>query len=74
MQPQITTHTRTTKRIEFALTREHIIELLRQAGHDIADDAEVVFQVPGGGDYSNCEVDVDGDSPIAVRWTVTEES
>ena len=30
--------------------------------------AEVSFQVPGGGDWSNTRIEVDEDCPIVVTW------
>ena len=39
---------------------------------NIPQDATVEFMVPGGGDYSNCSVDVDEDAPIHIYWTQTE--
>lgn len=34
---------------------------------EIGEYAEFYFEVPGGGDYSNCELTVD-ESPLKIRW------
>lgn len=70
-------------RTSTVVTRDHtvqlsgkdIIYLLRQelkaqgVQHQPPDDAEVEFSVPGGGDYSNCNLDIDEDQPVTVRWS-----
>ena len=42
--------------------RDHILP-------EVPADATVVFAVPGGGDYSNTNVEVDFNAPIVVTWT-----
>jgi hypothetical protein len=40
------------------LTRTDLLELLKLAGTVVPDGAHVVFDVPGGGDWSNTAVDL----------------
>lgn len=68
---------------ETVVTRDHtvrlngkdIIFLLRQelksqgVKTDLPDNAEVEFHVPGGGDYSNCSLNVDDDNAVTVTWS-----
>lgn len=39
--------------------RSELYEALRAAGYNIPSDAELAFRVPGGGDWSNMQADVD---------------
>jgi hypothetical protein len=51
-----------------------MINLLRQVGHDIPDNAVVVVQIPGDGDYSNMDLEIDGEtSPIKIKYKTTEQ-
>jgi hypothetical protein len=73
-QPTITIEERVTKTIRSTinLNRQHIIELLKASGVPVALDSCVCFQVPGGGDYSNTEIEITDDDPIIVRSVKTE--
>ena len=55
-----------TKNIK--LSNFDILHLLINAGHISSEymNATVIFSVPGGGDYSNMDLDVDVDCPIKV--------
>jgi hypothetical protein len=53
------------------LTRHKLIALLRQAGHNVPDNAGIFVRVPGGGDWSNCPLDID-DCPIQLHYTTVE--
>jgi hypothetical protein len=77
-------------RVQVASERTHsvslgaseLIDLLRAKGVDVPASAEVVFQVPGGADWSGSEVEVasteeaNHDAVVTVRWRdrVEEES
>jgi hypothetical protein len=60
---------RETRTVEYKLINDHIIGLLKAAGVTIPDNAEVqvFFRVPGGGDWSNTDIDLDEDYPLTVR-------
>lgn len=50
-----------------------VLDLLRVAGWEVPEGAEVTFRTPGGGDWSNSDIqlDSDGDSGeqiITVSW------
>lgn len=53
------------------LSGKDIIDLLHQNGTDYSpgDDATVEFKVPGGGDYSSCNVDFLSEERVVVTWT-----
>lgn len=53
------------------LDRPKLLTLLRQAGVTVPDNAGIFVQVPGGGDYSNCTLDID-DAPLQLHWTEHE--
>lgn len=49
--------------------------LLNAAGVEIPEDTEVriYFAVPGGGDWSNTNIDIDAKHPVYVEWTIEEK-
>jgi hypothetical protein len=40
---------------------------------DVEDDVRMFFRVPGGADWSNTDIDIDGQYPIQVVVTKPEE-
>lgn len=64
-----------TQTISIEVTAGDILALVRQHAH-IPDDAEVrvYVDVPGGGDWSNMEIDI-AEHPVYVRavWSVGDE-
>ena len=64
-----TTTTRTVDTYEF--TAEELIEALKQAGllpNEISHKESTVFvRVPGGGDWSNTDLEIDEDRPLTVK-------
>ena len=54
-----------------SLSADDMRGLLRLAGVEVPDNAEVAFRIPGGGDWSNTTLDVD-DGELFVSWEVTE--
>lgn len=54
------------------LDRPTLLALLRQAGHDVPDNAGIFVRVPGGGDWSNEQLDID-DAPIQIYYGTTEQ-
>lgn len=69
MAKQVTTVT--TVREEHEVTREEIVGLLRAKGVQVPVSAEVVVNVPGGGDWSGMELDIDRDTKVRVKFTQT---
>lgn len=62
----------TKQRFRLAITGENLRNLLAAAGHQIPKNARIIFTVPGGGDWSNMAIDIDGENPVEVQWeTVT---
>ena len=58
------------------LSGKKIIELLN-AFYDnvvIPDNAEVIVYVPGGGDWSHMDLEIDSDCPIIIRWETKKET
>ena len=66
-QVAVETKTVTVKRT-MKLTGTLLRQLLDRAGLSIPDDASITIQVPGGGDWSNCDLDLD-DTSIQITWT-----
>ncbi len=52
---------------EVALTKVMLLALIRQ-GTPIPANANVFVSVPGGGDWSNTDLDIDDDIVIHVHW------
>ena len=66
------TNERFTQEITISLSGEDIANLLSEAGIiPEGVQAEVNFNVPGGGDWSNTKVLVSESDPITVGYTVT---
>lgn len=68
----------TTTSGSIELNAADIAELLRKAGVEIPASAvtsgmRVYFAVPGGGNWSNTDVDIDDKNPVRVEWQTTEE-
>lgn len=61
----------TERRHEIIMDNTEIRELLRRAGYQIPAKARIYFTVPGGGDWSNTDVDITRDYPVTVEWTDT---
>jgi len=66
------------KTVNTATTTTHRYELY----HDdilafdwstVPEDAKIYMEVPGGGDWSHCELNTTHE-PLVVTWTVTEYS
>lgn len=61
----------TERRHEIVIDNVEIRELLRRTGYNIPAKARIYFTVPGGGDWSNTDVDICRDYPVTVEWTET---
>lgn len=64
--------TAVTHRTTIVSTLEVSAEMLK-AHLGIPPDARVFFTVPGGGDWSNIDVDISVEHPIHVIWSKTVE-
>jgi len=59
----------TTKNVTIKLTGTDILIALVDAGHiDMPDTFTCVFEVPGGGDYSNTSVNIDEDAQVVITF------
>jgi len=56
------------------INRMQLILMLRSQGHPVPDDADIYVRIPGGGDWSNTNLDIDADSNLFVTWKTTETS
>lgn len=54
------------------IERGDIIAMLKAKGYDIPDSAEIFVTVPGGGDWSNMDLDISNQVPIQVRYKSVE--
>jgi len=63
-------HTRVEKHVTHSLNGKDIISMLRKRW-DIPDDAEVMFRVPGGADWSGTNIDIDDENPVIVWYIET---
>lgn len=76
MQIKTAVSTTVTETRAIELDEKKVRELLIASGIDIPIEAEVSvwFSIPGGGDWSNTNIDVTNHFPINVSWTVTKTS
>jgi hypothetical protein len=61
---------------KITITGKDILELLKAKYPEhfrLSTKSKVTFQVPGGGDYSNMELDIDSENPIHIEL-ITESS
>lgn len=73
--------TKRTTNYEVQLTGEQIADLLSQelSAQGVSEqprkgtNVKVYVSVPGGGDYSSTDLDIDDDCTITVEWQETEE-
>lgn len=70
--------TKETTTVRMLKTHEHEIsgECLRHMlsgllGKPVPSDAKITVHVPGGGDYSHSDLDIN-EHPITVTWSTTE--
>lgn len=49
----------------FELNAQDILKLFKQKGNG---RTKVQFHVPGGGDWSNCDIEIDDEHPITVTF------
>ena len=59
-------------RVTLSLTADDVVNLLIEKGYlkDSHGNEKVVFHVPGGGDWSHMDVDIDQDNPICVSYEI----
>ncbi len=72
--PNVNVETVKTTRTHMEFERDDVLKALRSIWPAIPDDAEIFAEVPGGGDWSNTNLDIGCDTNIHVRWTTVEES
>lgn len=71
----IRTHTTHTTKTTIKLNGRQIIELLNGSITDeIPDNAVVTFSIPGGGDWSNQNLDFKDDSLVTISYSTTTQS
>lgn len=66
----------TTTRVEqheVNFTGAELRQALKTAGYDIPIDATISVAIPGGGDWSNTDLEIGNEHQLHVAWTVTEE-
>lgn len=67
--------TRTEKTTTVKLSRADILRMLpKDCMPPRARNVSIYVYVPGGGDWSNMELDIDGDTPLCIKWEETEET
>jgi len=67
-----TVRTETTRRVE--LGDVQILELLASRSIYVPKDATITVTVPGGGDWSNTDLDINDRCPVVVSWTEVVQS
>ena len=49
------------------LTGDQILEAIQEK-YGVPLNANIFLHVPGGGDYSNIDLDIDHETPIQIEW------
>lgn len=65
-------HVETTYTLKVGSTA--LRELLIHAGHKVPENAKVTIWIPGGGDYSNCSLDVTDQNQLDIQWKVEKDT
>lgn len=61
-----------TRHNSLVIDEAEMREFLRTRGFNLPSNARIYFSVPGGGDWSNTDVDISREHPIYVEWTTEE--
>ena len=74
--PKVVSSVSTTKIVDLELSADCIADFLREAGYIPKGIAvsSVFIRVPGGGDWSHCDLDIGKDNPVIVRYSIEEHS
>lgn len=65
--PKTATTTISTEHV-LTLNKHELLEALRDGGCSIPANCEITVRVPGGGDWSNTNLDISANSPICITW------
>lgn len=68
-----TIKTTVRQEITMRLTPDIIIRALENCGITVPDSAEITVHIPGGGDWSNTDLDISDAHPVIVSWTTEQE-
>lgn len=60
------TETKVSNSIQF--DRERLLRIFEDAGYNFPANASIKIQVPRGGDYSGCLLDIDSECPLTIGW------
>lgn len=74
---KVTKKISTRRQYRLEIDRSFIVNHIKDMGYILPRDAGIYVQVPGGGDYSNAQLDIDKDCPIIVTWateTIEEDT
>lgn len=65
---EVKVDTVTVSKASIELTGEQLLRILKDIGYTIPDYATVTVHVPGGGDWSNTDLDIEEQTPIKIAW------
>lgn len=54
------------------LDRGDLVKFLQHAGYEVPSDASCHVSIPGGGDWSNIDLEINADVPLVVSWEITK--
>lgn len=63
---EVKTETKVSNSIQF--DRERLLRIFEDAGYNFPANASIKIQVPRGGDYSGCLLDIDSECPLTIGW------
>jgi hypothetical protein len=67
MNGTIAVKTKVEKHFKLKLSREQVLAALQEK-YNIPDAASVFVHVPGGGDWSNTNLDIEHQTPLEIHW------
>lgn len=63
-----------TLEVSAAEVRKAIEPLLKEKGIELPErNVDIYVRVPGGGDWSNTNLELDSDTPLCIHFTIIEE-
>ncbi len=71
-EPEKTTTVTVSRKCRIEITREHILSLCKMPPN--AHSIQVSVYVPGGGDWSNTDLDIEKGCPVSVTFETREKT
>lgn len=60
-------------RFRIELDDKTLLKLVKEFIPENAEDVKIFVEVPGGGDWPNCDLDIGDRQPLVIMWTTCFE-